>query len=94
MPKQRRLDPEMKEEAVKLLKLKANKKLVQNHLINVSGKTVTMKDVHNIATKGISSCRNDFQELVEEMKRVKGRCTSCFACTMVPHEYTHVCYVD
>ena len=26
MPKQRRLDPEMKEEAVKLLKLKANKK--------------------------------------------------------------------
>ena len=53
---------------------------------------MTMKDVHNIATKGISSCRNDFQELVEEMVGVQTaqrRVGSCFACTMVPHEYTH-----
>ena len=56
---------------------------------------MTMKDVHNIATKGISSCRNDFQELVEEMELKVGvqtaqrRVGSCFACTMVPHEYTH-----
>lgn len=72
MPKQRRLDPETKEEAVKLLKVKANKKLVQNHLISVTGKAVTMKDVHNFATKSVSNFRNDFQELVKEMKKVNG----------------------
>lgn len=73
MPKQRRLDPEAKEEAVRLLKVKANKKLVQNHLISTTGKTVTMKDVHNIASKCKPNFRNDFQELVKEMKKVRGK---------------------
>ncbi len=54
MPKQRRLDPESKEEAVRLLKVKANKKFVQNHLICITGKTVTMKGVHNVAIKSTS----------------------------------------
>ena len=76
MPKQRRLDPESKEEAVKLLKVKANKKLVQNHLMSITGKTVTMKDVHNVAAKSKSNFRNDFQELVKEMKKVNGKIVS------------------
>ena len=72
MPKQRRLDSEVKKEAEKLLTLRANKKLVQNHLMSTTSKTVTLKDVHNIAAKSKPTFRNDFQELVEEMKKAKG----------------------
>ena len=72
MPKQRRLDSEAKEEAVKLLTLRANKKLVQNHLMSLTSKTVTLKDIHNIAGKVVPAFRNDFQELVNEMNKVKG----------------------
>ena len=73
MPKQRRLDSEAKQEAVKLLTLRANKKLVQNHLMS---KTVTLKDVHNIAGKAVPTSRNNFQELVKEMRKVKGEVPS------------------
>ena len=72
MPKQRHLDPETKKDAVRLLELRANKKLVQNHLMSVTGKTVTLKDVHNVATHNIRKHRNDFQELVKEMRKVQG----------------------
>lgn len=72
MPRHRRLDPESKKEAEKLLTLRANKKLVQNHLMSSTKKTVTLKDVHNIAAKAKPSFKNDFQELVEEMKKMKG----------------------
>ena len=68
MPKQRRLDSEVKKEAEKLIMLRGNKKLVQNHLMSTTSKTVTLKDVHNIAAKAKPSFRNDFQELMEEMK--------------------------
>ena len=68
MPKQRQFDSESKKEAEKLLTLRANKKLVQNHLINAMKKTVTLKDVHNITSKAKPTFKNDFQELVEEMK--------------------------
>ena len=71
MPKQRRLNSEEKEEAVKLLALRANMKLVQKHLMSLTSKTVTLKDIHNIAGKAAPSYRNDFQELIKEMKKVK-----------------------
>ena len=64
MPKQRRLDSETKDEAVKLLELRANKKLFRNHLMNTTGKTVTLKDLHNIAARNVLKFRNDFRELV------------------------------
>ncbi len=65
MPKQRRLDSETKDEAVKLLKLRANKKLLQNHLMSTTGKTVTLKDLHNIAARNVPKFRNDFRELLQ-----------------------------
>jgi len=64
MPKQRRPDSEAKDEAVKLLTLRANKKLVQNHLMSVTNKMVTLKDIHNMAEKAVPAFKNDFQELV------------------------------
>ncbi len=55
-----------------MLQLKANKRMVQAHLISITGKTVTMKDVHNIAEKSKPELKNDFKELVAEMKKVQG----------------------
>ena len=61
-----------KKQYIKLLTLRANKKLVQNHLMSLTSKTVTLKDIHNIAGKASPAFKNDFQELVKEMKKVKG----------------------
>ena len=72
MPKQRRLDSNSKEEAVQLLELKSNRKLLQNHLSLMTGKAITMKDVNNVATKNVPHLSNDFPELVHEMKKVEG----------------------
>lgn len=72
MPKQKHLDSEAKQEAGKLLKLRANKKLVQNHLMSLTHKTMTLKDIHNIAGKAAPAFKNHFQELAKEMKKVKG----------------------
>lgn len=95
MPKQRRLNTEMKEEVGKLLELKANKQMVQTHFMNITGKAITMKDVHNIAQKVKPGQKNDVQELLTEMKKVEGiiiqaikhhyifnflyRCNSCYS---------------
>ena len=73
MPKQRHLDSEAKLEAVKL---RANKKLVQYHLMSLTSKTMILKDIHNIAGKAVPAFRNGFQELVEKMRKVKGEVPS------------------
>ena len=72
MPKQRRLQPEMMKDASRILQLKANKKMVQNHFSSITGKVITMKDVHNVAAKAKPKMKNDFQELIQEMKKVNG----------------------
>ena len=51
MPKQRRLNPEHKQQAAEMLHLKANKKMLQNHLIHLTGKPVILKDLHNLYTQ-------------------------------------------
>ena len=40
--------------------------------MSMSNKTVTLKDIHNIWGKAAPTFGNDFQELMEEMKKVKG----------------------
>ena len=73
MPKQRRLDPDTKQEAVKMMNLKANKKMLQSHLIHMTGKLIVLKDLHNIHGQSKPNQRCDFQELANEMKQVKGK---------------------
>ena len=51
MPKQRRLDPETKQEVAGIMQLKLNKKLLQNHLVCLTGKPIILKDLHNLSTK-------------------------------------------
>ena len=71
MPKQRRLDPDTKQEAVKMMNLKANKKMLQNDLM--TGKPLILKDLHNILGQSKPNQRCDFQELANKMKQVKGK---------------------
>ena len=48
--------------------------LLQNHFMSTTGKTVTLKYLHNnvIATRNVPKFRNNFRELVEEMTSIKG----------------------
>ena len=55
-----------------MLKVKANKKLVQNHLSKLSGKNITLKDLHNMGSKINGSGRNDVEQLITEMKSIPG----------------------
>ena len=58
----------MKEEVKLMLKMKANKKLIQQHISQGTGKLVTLKDIHNMATKK----HGGLTELIDEMKNVPG----------------------
>ena len=50
-----------------MLKMRANKKLIQQHLYKESGKVVTLKDIHNLAITVAPD--NDLNTLVEEVKK-------------------------
>lgn len=68
MPKQRRLVSEEKENAVKILSMKSNKKLLQNYIKNAVGKNVVLKDLHNLNAKNKPKGGNDYNEILKEMK--------------------------
>ena len=69
MPKQRRLLGEEKENAVKILGMKPNKKLLQSHIKNAMGKNVVLKDLHNLNAKNKQTGGNNFTEILKEMKK-------------------------
>ena len=56
-----------------MLGVKANKKMVQQHIFKQSGKVVTLKDLQNIADKDKSSTDVNVNTLVEAMKKVDGK---------------------
>ena len=60
LPKQRKLEEQELEEAKSLLRLKANKKMVQEHLINKTGKFVLLRDLSNIRSKNRNVVLNPF----------------------------------
>ena len=68
MPKQRRLLGEEKENAVKILGMKPNKKFLQSHIKNAMGKNVVLKDLHNLNAKNKPTGGSDFTEILKEMK--------------------------
>ncbi len=66
MPRQRRLPESAQAKAMSLMKLGANKKLVQQKLIEETGNVIILKDLSNIrcnALKGNS--RNDLDSTVK-----------------------------
>jgi len=52
---------------VKLLKLKANKEMVQQHLSQTSEKVITLRDVSNLAQIAMTSQPNDLEEIVHQL---------------------------
>ena len=51
LPRQRHLDSEESETVKSLLRVQANKKLVQQHISQASGKVVTLKDLSNVCAQ-------------------------------------------
>ena len=58
----------------KLLKLKVNKKLLQQHVSSSTNKVVTLKDISNVQT-GLQrkTDRNDLDAVVTKLKAVDGK---------------------
>ena len=73
LPHQRKLDSQQKEEIKELLRLKANKKLLQNHLQNSLGRVVLLKDLHNIATARSTNELSELEATVKELKEIPGK---------------------
>ena len=48
-----------------MVKLDANKKLIQAHIEEDTDKVVLLKDIHNISRKAFSACSQNTSELEE-----------------------------
>ena len=70
---QRKLDDEEKVEIAKLLKLKPNKKLLQQHLTESTEKVVLLKDISNIQTALCNKKdRNNLDALATKLRSIEG----------------------
>ena len=69
-----------------MLKMRANKKLIQQHLYKESGKVVTLKDIHNLAST--LAPENDLNTLVEEIKKHESVC--CYFCNVVKQHWAFI----
>ena len=74
LPRQRWLNENERKEAEDYLKMKVDKKLLQQHLSDKSGKVVTLKDISNVQTSvRESSDKNDLQALTARLRSIKGK---------------------
>lgn len=74
LPRQRRLTEDEKQEVEGLLKMKVNKKLLQQHMSDTTGKVVTLKDVSNVQTSINSQTdRNNIEALVVRLPAIDGK---------------------
>ena len=72
LPQQRKLTDQETSDIRKMLKMKANKKLLQEHIQTSLGKKVKLKDLHNVALASKEIHDSTLNELVEEMKKIAG----------------------
>ena len=83
MPRQRKLGQEEKREASSLLKMKVNKKLLQQHLSSTTGKVVTLKDISNIqSTVNAAEDIGDLNALVTHLRENEGIIMHIISCFM------------
>ena len=69
MPQHRKLPVKLKEKAVALLRMKANKKLVQQEISKETGKVILLKDICNIITAAKQGrSRNNLDITVQTLK--------------------------
>ena len=73
LPQQRRLNEKEREETKTMLKLKVNKKLLQNHLSTKSGKVVLLKNLHYLASSSKGDCdSNPIADTDKELRKIPG----------------------
>ena len=72
LPQQRRLDSVQREEVSTMLKLKANKKLVQQHIASKCGRVVILKDIHNVNNHQ-NDKSNDLEAAIQELQKAPGK---------------------
>ena len=60
-----------------MLGLKANKKLLQNHMAKKSGNVVILKDLHNASSSSSTKQSNitEIQKAIDKLNEKPGRCT-------------------
>ena len=77
LPRQRRLDDASLDTSKQMLAMKPNKKLVQQHLQDSTGKVVLLKDLHNIAATITSAPVGGslLQTLINDMRKEPGSIT-------------------
>ena len=73
LPQQRRLDSAQREEVSTMLELKANKKLVQQHIASKSGRVVLLKDIHNVINYTQADKSKDFEAAIQELQKAPGK---------------------
>ena len=83
LPQQRRLDSVDKDRVVKMLSVGGNKKLVQAHVEQTTGKKVLLRDLHNLSATLRRS--DDINDLIEQLQGEQGICaTICCGCISIP----------
>ena len=78
LPRQRKLNGELQDEVDSMLKVKANKPLIQQYVLKQSGVRLKLKDLHNRTSKlKQKDCQSTggptLEQLVEEMKSIPGK---------------------
>lgn len=69
LPQQRRLPPELQAEAMAMLRLRPDKKLLREPLESCTSKVVTLRDLSNLAAKSKKdNPRNDLQAPVKMLQ--------------------------
>ena len=71
LPHNRKLDNEQKENVLQMLEMKANKKIIQSHVMKSTGRILLMKDIHNIKQSGEkkSNDMSTLQSAVNELNK-------------------------
>ena len=82
LPKQRRLTQQDRKEVQSLSQMKVNKKLLQQHISNKTGKRVTLKDISNIQGKMNAGCSLD--SLVSRLRESEGK-----SCMLIVSNFCH-----
>ena len=87
------MDESERKDAEDMLRMKVNKKLLQQHLSEVTGKTVILKDLTNIQTGLSSHCDgNDLKALVNRLEKIEGN-TLLLYCTCHVHAQIMVTFI-
>ena len=86
------LDAEVRKEAEGLLKMKVNKKLLQQHLSEATGKIITLRDITNIQVGSSKNEHgNNLELLVSKLRKVEGdNCHITYICKLI-HVYRFYC---